>query len=208
MDTADSETVSKVFASRKILLSQLEQRGFDVSEYNDFSINQVGIMMQNGQLDLLLTDDKGKKIFVKYQLTKSLRQNNIVDMVDDFFFVEDILTPADDLLVVSKEDMNDSIKTAVSSTWDAHGVYISIVPLKRLLFNIMEHSLVPFHEVLGTEEAESVRATFNVNSAKQLPEISRYDPVAVAIGLRPGALCKINRSSKTSVSATYYRYCV
>ena len=208
MDTTDSETVSKVFTSRKILLSQLERRGFDVSEYNDFSINQVGIMMQNGQLDLLLTDDRGKRIFVKYQLTKSLRQNNIVDMVDDFFFVEDILKIGDDLLIISKEDMNDSLKTAVAAAWDAHGAYISIVPLKRLLFNIMEHTMVPAHEVMGTEEADLVRTTFNVSNMKQLPEISRYDPVAVAIGLRPGALCKITRSSKTSVSATYYRYCV
>ena len=208
MDATDSETVSKVFTSRKILLSQLEQRGFDVSEYNDFSINQVGIMMQNGQLDLLLTNDDGNKIFVKYQLTKSLRQNNIIDMVDDFFFVEEILTPNDDLLIISKEDMNDSIKSAISATWDAHKVYISIVPLKRLLFNIMEHNLVPFHEVVGAEESKSILTTFNITDTRQLPEISRYDPVAIAIGLRPGTLCKIIRSSKTSVNATYYRYCV
>ena len=61
MDAGDSETVSKVYTARVNLLSLLERRGFDVSEYNEFSINQVGIMMQNGQLDLLLTDANGEE---------------------------------------------------------------------------------------------------------------------------------------------------
>jgi DNA-directed RNA polymerase subunit H (RpoH/RPB5) len=208
MDAGDSETVSKVYTARVNLLSLLERRGFDVSEYNEFSINQVGIMMQNGQLDLLLTDSNGKKIFVKYHLTKPLRQNNVVDMIDDFFFVEDILTKADDLLIISKDELNDSMRAAINTAWSAHKIYIAVIPIKRLLFNILEHHQVPYHETLSAEDASRVLTEYNITNVKQLPEISRYDPVAQAIGLRPMNMCKIIRSSKTSVSATYYRYCV
>ena len=208
MDAGDSETVSKVYTARVNLLSLLERRGFDVSEYNEFSINQVGIMMQNGQLDLLLTDSNGKKIFVKYHLTKPLRQNNVVDMIDDFFFVEEILTKADDLLIISKDELNDSMRTAINTAWSAHKIYIAVIPIKRLLFNILDHDQVPHHETLSAEDANRVLTEYNITNAKQLPEISRYDPVAQAIGLRPMNICKIIRSSKTSVSATYYRYCV
>ena len=208
MDAGDSETVSKVYTARVNLLSLLERRGFDVSEYNEFSINQVGIMMQNGQLDLLLTDANGKKIFVKYHLTKPLRQNNVVDMIDDFFFVEEILTKADDLLIISKDELNDSMRTAINAAWSAHKIYIAVIPVKRLLFNILDHAQVPHHEALSAEDADRVLTEYNITNVKQLPEISRYDPVAQAIGLRPMDICKILRSSKTSVSATYYRYCV
>ena len=40
-----------------------------------------------------------------------------------------------------------------------------------------------------------------------MPQISRYDPVAQAIGLRPGQICKITRPSKTAITSNYYRIC-
>ena len=41
----------------------------------------------------------------------------------------------------------------------------------------------------------------------EFPELSRFDPVAQAIGIRPGQVCKITRSSKTAIEAPYYRIC-
>ena len=43
---------------------------------------------------------------------------------------------------------------------------------------------------------------------KQWPEISRFDPVAQAIGLRPYQLCKIYRKSPTASVSIYYRLCI
>ena len=65
----NSTTVSKIYHSRLIILKQLELRGFNTEEWNNFSINDVQVMYNNKQLDMLLnhkTDDK--KIYVKYQL--------------------------------------------------------------------------------------------------------------------------------------------
>ena len=42
----------------------------------------------------------------------------------------------------------------------------------------------------------------------QLPEISRYDPVALVIGLRPGEVCKIIRPSPTAITTEYFRLCI
>ena len=41
-----------------------------------------------------------------------------------------------------------------------------------------------------------------------MPEIGRFDPVAQAIGLRPGELCEIIRSSPTAITTKYYRFCL
>ena len=43
---------------------------------------------------------------------------------------------------------------------------------------------------------------------RKLPHISRFDPVAKFLGLRPGVICKIIRNSYTSGEAFYYRLCV
>ena len=48
----------------------------------------------------------------------------------------------------------------------------------------------------------------NIVDNSKIPEISRFDPVAIAIGLRPGDICEIIRPSITSITGTYYRYCI
>ena len=49
---------------------------------------------------------------------------------------------------------------------------------------------------------------YNLMQRTQFPEISRFDPVARVIGLRPGQICKITRPSKTAIESNYYRVCV
>ena len=65
-----SSTRSKIFKSRKILLNILEKRGFIIEDYNNFGINEIQIMSLNNQLDMLLTNKSGKKIYVKYHTNK------------------------------------------------------------------------------------------------------------------------------------------
>ena len=48
---------------------------------------------------------------------------------------------------------------------------------------------------------------YNITDKVQFPNISRFDPVARAIGLRPGQVCGITRPSKTSIESNYYRIC-
>ena len=49
---------------------------------------------------------------------------------------------------------------------------------------------------------------YNIMKDDEFPDIQRFDPVALAIGIRPGEVCEILRPSKTAVSAPYYRICV
>ena len=57
------------------------------------------------------------------------------------------------------------------------------------------------------EEKEEFYKKFNVNET-QIPEISRFDPVARALCLRPKQICKITRYDKISYKNDYYRICV
>jgi DNA-directed RNA polymerase subunit H len=79
--------------------------------------------------------------------------------------------------------------------------------LERLQFNILEHSYVPKHEIMNETQISEMKQKYNIKNDLEIPEISRFDPVAMAIGMRPGDICKIVRPSKTAITADYYRLC-
>jgi DNA-directed RNA polymerase subunit H (RpoH/RPB5) len=207
-----SGTVSALFKSRNILLQLLASQGMDVSNYTDYGVAEVQTMYVNNQLDMLLTTEKdvhpAKKVYVKYYLAKTLRRENINHMIDDLFYLEQVLQPTDTLIIVMKQEVNDTVIGILNEIWEKDGIFIVVHSLDRLQFNILEHQYVPEHVVLTGGEQEEVLKKYNITDTKQMPSISRYDPVALAIGLRPGQICKITRSSKTSVTSLFYRYCV
>ena len=67
--------------------------------------------------------------------------------------------------------------------------------------------MVPTHKILTTEETNDVKKRYNIVENSQFPEISRFDPVAKAVGLRPGEVCEVWRSSPTAIKTNYYRFC-
>ena len=48
---------------------------------------------------------------------------------------------------------------------------------------------------------------FNIEDDSQMPQISRFDPVARAILLRPEEVCKIIRYTNASYITEFYRIC-
>ena len=129
-------------------------------------------------------------------------------MIDDLFIVEEVLTKKDTLLIVVKDEINETMLNAVRHIWETEKIFIILQPLKRLQFNILEHVLVPQHRVLNESEKIAIKKKYNIIHDNQFPELLRFDPVAQAIGIRPGEVCEIIRASKTAISAPYYRICV
>jgi DNA-directed RNA polymerase subunit H (RpoH/RPB5) len=80
--------------------------------------------------------------------------------------------------------------------------------ISRIQFNILDHTLVPNISILNEDEKNKFIKDFSIRSTKQLPELSRFDPQALAISLRPGDICKIIRDSATALKTNYYRVCV
>jgi len=208
-----SSLISQVYKSRSVILELMKKQGYNVSEYEGFSVNEVNTMKTNNQLDMMLekisseNEEPNKKIYIRYYLTKALRPNNLQEMIDDLFHVEETLTKKDTLFVVVKDDINDTLIGTLKHIWESDKIFIVLQPLKRLQFNILEHILVPPHRVLSSEETIEVKKRYNVMDEYQFPDISRFDPVAQAIGIRPGEVCEIIRPSRTAISAPYYRIC-
>ena len=166
-----NSTIISIYNSRKHLLEILEERGFSIANYSNFSITDVGILTENNQLDMLLENSTtNKKIYVKYYVTKLIKPQNIYDIVEDLFHLESILEKKDDLMIVIKDEPNDTLLENIKDIWTTDKIYISLVNIKRLQFNILKHTLVPKHTILND-------------------------------------VVKIERASRTSIRADFYRIC-
>jgi len=186
----------------------LKSRGFNVEDYENQSISQVHIMIQHDQLDMIVNHSSlDKKVYVKYHLSKTLRHTTILEYIDDLFTIESVLTKKDDLIIISKDTANATIEKHLSRVWNQYNYLVNIMSIKSLQFNILEHELVPPHRVLNEDESRQIRLKYNIMNDTQVPDISRFSSVAIAIGLRPGDMCEIIRPSKTSISSPFYRIC-
>ena len=202
-----SGTITSIYKSRTNLLGLLKAQGYDVSQYDNFGMNEVHAMNTNKQLDMLVVKESGQKAYVKYHLGKPLRRDNITECVDDLYHLEKTLSKTDSLIIVMKSEMNDANVAVLNQIWEQDGIHIVIFSLDRLQFNILEHTYVPKHSIMTEPETQAMMEKYNIARPDMLPNISRYDPVAMAIGMRPGQVCKIDRFSKTAVNTPYFRFC-
>ena len=158
-------------------------QNYDVSDYNDFSINEIDAMLSNEQLDMLVQrkseDSLGKeqKTYIKYYLqSKQIRPQTLDDIIEDLYLVENVLTKDDTLIIIIDDEPNDTIIAKLNYLYNTSGIFIVIHNIKRLQFNILEHKLVPNMSILSKKEVEELMQKFNLKSVNQLPEISRFNP--------------------------------
>jgi DNA-directed RNA polymerase subunit H (RpoH/RPB5) len=205
---SQSNQILAIYKSRKNLLILLEKQGFDISDYANCSINDTHLRVKHNQQDMLMTNPTtGRKVYVKYNLDKTVRHNNVYELIDDLYDVEDVLTKNDNLIIITKDDPNDGLTKLINELYKKDKYFIVVFGIARLQYNLLEHSYVPSHKVLGDEEAIEVKKLYNIKDNTNLPQICRFDPVAQAIGIRPGQICEIIRPSKTAITSKFYRIC-
>lgn len=213
--SSSNNRVLQIYTARKTILELLHSKqNYNIDDYKGFSINEIDVMLSSNQLDMLLTESVDKlevpKTYVKFHLGKNLNENSLQPVLEDLFILTDTLTPNDTLIVIYEGgDPNDSLKTHLKYKFSHDGIFVVVHNIKRLQFNILEHHLLPSNiTILNENEKNELMQRFHLNKILELPEISRFDPMALAICLRPGQICKFYRKSPTALSAEYYRVCI
>ena len=207
----NSQTISKLFSSRKIILDLAKKRGYDVEDYESFTINEIQILKENKQLDMLLEkveDGETKKIYYKYHLVNKLRGPHVQDYIEDLYQIEELLSFDDNLVIVTKDEPNPTLKNLLRMEFTQNKYYVNVYNYHNYLYNVLNNDLVPDHTIISDERKKELAQEYNIISESQWPEISRFDPTALAIGLRPGQVAEINRKSPTALETKYYRLCV
>ena len=223
--TISNDEITSIYNSRKTLLEIYDDaetfwylKKQHLLEYRNFTINEVEAMAKNNQLDMLFKSELDfGNTYVKYMLNKStIRLTVLDDLVEELFEIEGILGKKDTLVLIINDEPNDSMVAKLRYLYDNKGYFVVVHNINRLQRNIMKHKLVPKHTIIedtikgddGKTQADKIILKYNLKSRSQLPEISRFDPVALLICLRPWQICEITRKSQTSISSEYYRVCV
>lgn len=208
--SSNSNRILSLYKSRSNILEILESLGYSIKDYAGFSINEIDTMFINQQLDMLINHKKSNiKIYIKYFLTaKQIRPQNLDEIIEDLMTIENVLTKEDTLVIITEDEPNETIITKLKYLYDHDGIFVVIHNINRLQFNILKHTLVPETKILEKDSVDELIVRFNIKDLKQLPEISRFDPVALALCMRPGQVCKIKRTSSTALYYDYYRICV
>lgn len=208
MPESAASSAKSIFKCRMHLLDILKSRGFDVSNYSGASMNEISIMAAAKQLDMLISsDDSDQRVFVKFHLGKGLRENSLHEYIEEVFEIDQSIRKEDELIIIVQDEPNESLIKALRNIWDREGYFVTAIAVARLQFNILNHTLVPPHRKLNEEERKEIQLRYNIMHDSEMPDISRFSPVAQALGMRPGDMCEIIRPSKNAITAPFYRIC-
>lgn len=205
-----SNRILSIYKSRNTIIEHLQNLEYDTTGYAEFSINEIDAMYTNNQLDMLLSREKdSKKIYIKYLLNiKQLRKDNLDQLIEDLYDIETVLEKKDTLVIITNEEPNDTIIQRIKYAYDHSGIFIVLHNIKRLQFNILKHVFVPSAQILNDAQITNLMSEYNLKTLMDLPEISRFDPQALSLCLRPKQVIKIDRKSDTALEYSYYRVCV
>ena len=215
---SSNNRVVQIYNSRMTILELLHSKyNYNIDEYKGFSINEIDAMINSNQLDMLLTQvgegdaisNAPSKTYIKYHVKQNLNDVALRPIIEDLFIDTDTLTKKDTLIVIFDGEPNDTLKSHLIYKYNHDEIFIVVHNIKRLQFNILEHILMPLNiHILSDTETVELKEKYNLKHVKELPEISRFDPMALAICLRPGQICGFDRKSPNSVISHYYRICV
>jgi DNA-directed RNA polymerase subunit H (RpoH/RPB5) len=217
MSGTSSNRILSIYKSRTNILNHMKRLGYNVEDYEQFSINEVDAMFVSSQLDMLLTHPvDNNRVYIKYYIpnvvrTTGSRQINkqVLDaFIEDLYEYDTVLTKKDTLVIIMDEEPNETIVNRMKYLYEHNGIFVVIHNIKRLQFDILSHTLVPKTKILKDLEAKELQVVLNMKDLKQLPEISRFDPVSLVLNLRPGQVIECERNSATALNTKYYRICV
>lgn len=202
-----SNRTLKLYRARLTVLEQLNTLGFETQNYENFSIGTVDIMSSKDQLDMLLTKPDNRKIYVKF-FDGTFGKKHLDELTEELFEIENILTSSDTLMIIIDDEPNDTIQTRLKYIWEHDKQHVVVHNINRLQYNLMNHVLVPKCNILTDEETTLFKQKYSVQTNKQLPEISRFDPQSLVMCMRPGDIIRFERKSQSALHYDYYRLCV
>ena len=215
---SSNNIVVQIYNSRMTILELLHSKyHYNIDEYKGFSINEIDAMIKQNQLDMLLTQvgegdtitNAPSKTYIKYHVKQSLNESVLRPILEDLFIYTDTLNKNDTLIVIFDGEPNDSLKSHLIYKYNHDGIFIVVHNIQRLQFNILEHMLMPLNiRILDDNATKDLMEKYHLKNVKELPEISRFDPMALAICLRPGQICTFDRKSPNALISEYFRICV
>ncbi|CAM9296936.1 unnamed protein product [Scytosiphon promiscuus] len=111
-------------------------------------------------------------------------------------------------IIVIKGGITPFARSAIQELCAQREVQVEDFKDAELMLDITEHTLVPEHQVLSSEQKAELLKRYKLKDT-QLPRIQTTDPVARFYGMQQkGQVCKITRPSETAGRYVTYRLCI
>jgi DNA-directed RNA polymerase subunit H (RpoH/RPB5) len=205
----------ELYKSRKNLLTYLKRQNFDTDAHETFTMNEIQAMfesqtddgMSSLDFEVVNKSNSNKKVSVFYYMKpSSIKQNTLEEMVMNFY--EENNKEDTTFILLMQGSLNETVQKSIINLWKKFKEYVIVFEIRSLQFSVFDHNYVPDHTKMTMQEKEDLYKAKNISSDEQMPEISVFDPVAKALLMKPGELCRIKRFDKIAFETVFYRLCV
>jgi DNA-directed RNA polymerase subunit H len=216
--------IDAIFQSRMTLLDILEDRGYDVQRYRNFTPAEAALAVTSSGdsshsvahfagLSFNATKKDGTTVCdVRYASLSRQKLDTFFNNISD----EDASTT--EVIVMLLDPLADAhhacalkqyIKFKENSPSERRKLRVSFFHMYAIVVNPLKHVLVPKHEIVPEAEHKALMDSMYITSKSKFPEIKFHvDPIARCIGAVPGDIIRITRPSASSGEAIVYRVCV
>lgn len=218
--------------SRETLLNMLELSGYNTQPYRKFSPKEIEQMIGENQLggslrmDLVRREETSspyEKCIVIYRFQRMKQKlvslmNELIPVVQDGEETEKQKSTTTDIpkvdptttevIVVLFEPIVEVFHTASLLQWKKNQFKIRFFEAKKAVNDPTQFAIVPKHEKISPEEIKRVMKELYIQSKAQFPIIRFHEDMQARwLGLVPGDVVKITRSSPSAGEYIVYRVC-
>ena len=178
--------IVKMFTERKMLNSADLEKNIDAI-----------LKLQSDDLiySMKLNNERTLSIKIVFQkITAMNKSYGITDFLDSF---------QDDIKIIVVRDISKKAYMHIYNNYPNTEIFLE----KNLMINLIEHVLVPKHELLAENEYEDFFEKYHCKK-RNIPKLYTTDPVAKYYNMKPGNICRILRPSEKSGYVVSYRIVV
>lgn len=209
------------------VLKMLKERGYHVDTYQKIPEKKLRELYPQTNFELILKPSSDPKInhngitknmHVRFSIHSSKPSLDDVKSLVDDFGIEDINEELDVNVMIIFSEIRKNKKTksskinhtqASNKLREKVSKHIQIFTYNELSFNIIDHVLVPKHELITNEEdIEDIIDGYRLQSKWRLPHVKESDPISKYYNAKRGSLFKITKPSVTAGAYTKYRIVV
>jgi len=216
METQSYEDI--LIRSRTTILEMLTDRGYDITPYKNMTgpdilklmpdiRNPGGLMMEvkhrtvpDRRAVVLYTDARIKQTVGPY-IEKILQsEEETPERIPNTEYI---------IITLPTEEIAETFDKAALDAWTKHKMRIQFFNMARMVNNLMKHYTQPKFDFVPHEDHGKLLGEWHCRSKTQLQLIRFHsDPVARYMGLVPGDIIKITRTSYSAGEYILYRTCV
>ena len=208
------------YRSRLTLLNMLQASGYDTTPYRRMSPKEIEMMIGpsalGGALRMDLTrpvqnEEMKSKCVVLYSFQKLKQKLDgfLNELISEETAENLRIDPeTTEVIVMLYEPVMEVFHAKALNYLKKHNLMIRFFEAKRIVNDPTSFAIVPKHEKIGEEDVKKMMNECYLQSKAQLPILRFHEDMQARwLGLVPGDVVKITRSSPSAGEYTLYRVC-